>query len=350
VEQSLLLVGSISLDSAEDVLRSFGGALGPSLTAMPDGEVGPRKHWISRIHYQVLATHPDLEIVRRPRPEDGVERLNPRDAADSWQFRVRESVARVRFGDPGWRLGYAREAIGSYFVFKTLRQQGVLARHLRFQVSLPSVNSALPPRIFPDPADVAKVRPGFAEALAAEIDTIVAKIPGEDLAIQWDCATEVQDAYGAIPGYAAEGAIARNLEQFRALSPRVPDTAMLGYHFCFGTLGGWPRFAPADLSATVALANAVVEGSGRRVDWIHIPVLDGADDRFLAPLADLKPRGARVYLGVIHHMDGFAARGATARKYLPEFGVAAYCGFGRMPPSQMPAVLEEHRQASQAAG
>ena len=231
VEPNLLLVGSIPLDSAEDVLRSFGGALGPSLTTMPDGEVGPRKHWISRIHYQVLATHPDLEIVRRPQPEDGVERLNPRDAADSWQFRVRGGVDRVRFGDPGWRLGYAREAIGSYFVFKTLRQQGVLARHLRFQVSLPSVNSALPPRIFSDPADVAKVRPGFAEALAAEIDTIVAKIPGEDLAIQWDCATEVQDAYGAIPGYAAEGAIARNLEQFRTLSPRVPGhgTARLSF-------------------------------------------------------------------------------------------------------------------------
>ena len=49
-------------------------------------------------------------------------------------------------------------------------------------------------------------------------------------------------------------------------------------------------------------------------------------------------------------MDGFNARVAAARKYLPEFGVAAYCGFGRMPPSQMPAVLEEHRHASQAAG
>ncbi len=50
MEPNLLLVGSIPLDSAEDVLRSFGGALGPSLTTMPDGEVGPRKHWISRIH------------------------------------------------------------------------------------------------------------------------------------------------------------------------------------------------------------------------------------------------------------------------------------------------------------
>ena len=218
-----------------------------------------------------------------------MERLNPRDAADSWQFRVREGVARVRFGDPGWRIGYAREAINSYFVFKTLREKGVLARHLRFQVSLPSVNSALPPRIFPDAADVAKVRPGFTEALAAEIDTIVAKIPDEDLAIQWDCATEVQDAYGAIPGYrpkARSRAISSSSARCRRTCRR---TVMLGYHFCFGTLGGWPRFAPPISRRRSQLANAVVEGSGRRVDWIHIPVLDGADE-VLCAAGNLKPQ------------------------------------------------------------
>ena len=196
-----LLVGSVPLDTAEEVFRCFGGLLGPSLMAMPDGEVGPRKHWISKVHYQVLAGHPELETVRRPQPENGVERLNPRNAADSWQFKVKEGIELVRFGDPGWRLSYARDAVNSYFVFKTLRDQGVLPKHLRFQVSLPSVNSALPPRIFPNPADIAKIRPGYTDALAAEIGTIVQKIPGKDLAIQWDCATEVQDAYGAIPGF-----------------------------------------------------------------------------------------------------------------------------------------------------
>ena len=272
----------------------------------------------------------------------------PRSAADSWLFKVKDGVEQVRFGDPGWRLGYARDALNSYFVFKTLRGQGVLAKHLRFQVSLPSVNSALPPRIFPNPADVAKVRPGFTDALAAELGTIVGKIPNDDLAIQWDCATEVQDAYGAVPGYSAEGAIERNVEQFRKLSPLIPEKVLLGYHFCFGTLGGWPRFAPADLSATVALANAVVESSGRRVDWIHIPVLDNVSEAFFAPLKDLRPRGARVYLGVIHHMDGFKDRIAAARKYLPDFGLAAYCGFGRISPSDMPVVLQEHQQAINA--
>jgi hypothetical protein len=350
VAQDVLLVGSIPLDTVEEVFRSFGASLGSSLKAMPDGEVGPRRHWISKIHYQVLSGHPELEAVQRPAPENGVERLFPRNAADAWWFKVKDGVERVRFGDPGWRIGYARDAINSYFVFKTLREKGELAKHLRFQVSLASVNSALPPRIFPDQSDIVKIRPGYTDALAAEIGTIVQKIPPGDLAIQWDCSTEVQDAYGAVPGFPAEGAVERNLDQFRKLSPLVPEEVMLGYHFCFGTLGGWPRFTPADLSATVALANAVIEASGRRVDWIHIPVLPDAPDAFFAPLKELRPRGAKVYLGVVHHMDGFKERIAAARKYLPEFGLAAYCGFGRIAPAEMPAVLDDHLRAIKAAG
>ena len=206
----LLLVGSIPYDTAEDVFRSFGSRLGGHLKAMPDGEIGPRRHWISRVHYQVLAGHPQLEIVQHPRLENGVERPFPRDAADSWKFRVRNGVESVKFGEPGWRLGYARDALSSWFVFRTLRDAGALAPHLRFQVSLPSVVSALPPRVFPEPGDLAKVRPGYLEALAAELRTIVDRIPARDLAIQWDCSTEMQDAYGAVPGWPREGAVARN--------------------------------------------------------------------------------------------------------------------------------------------
>lgn len=350
MQQNLLLVGSIPYDTPEQVFRNFGKPLGPSLKTMPDGEVGPRKHWISRIHYQVLAGHPELETVRYPAPENGVERRHPRNAGDSYLFKVKDGVERVRFGDPGWRIGYARDAINSYFVFRTLRDKGELPKPLRFQVSLASVNSALPPRIFPNPSDIAKVRPGFTEALAAEVDMIAGHIPHDDLAIQWDCSTEVQDSYGAVPGYTADGAIERNTAQFKVLSPRIPEKAELGYHFCFGTLGGWPRFAPADLSATVELANATIEASGRRVDWVHIPVLPDVAESFFAPLKNLKPRGARVYLGVIHHMEGFKERLAQARKFLPEFGLAGYCGFGRVPPAEIPGVLDDHLQAIKVAG
>ncbi|MGH7088110.1 MAG: hypothetical protein ACREFQ_04355, partial [Stellaceae bacterium] len=50
------------------------------------------------------------------------------------------------------------------------------------------------------------------------------------------------------------------------LSGAIPEAVALGFHFGFGTFGGWPAYARATLDATVALANAVIAGSGRRVD------------------------------------------------------------------------------------
>src|ERR1700730_338778 len=158
----LLLVGSIPLDTPQEVFAAFGAPLGKYLFAMPDGEVGPRRHWISRVHYQVLAAHSELEVVQCPAPEEnGVERQAPRNAADAWWFKVKHGVKQVRFGEPGWRLGYARDALNSYFVFLVMKEKGVLPSLLRVQVSVPMVNSVLPPRIFPDQNDLAKIRPGY---------------------------------------------------------------------------------------------------------------------------------------------------------------------------------------------
>jgi hypothetical protein len=421
VSAELLLVGSIPLDTPKDVFETFGAPLGRFLSALPDGEVGPRSHWISRLHYQIFAGHAELEILARPRPDNGIERLFPHDNSDRWQFKVRDGVERVQFGDPGWRLGFARDAVNSYFVFQTLKEKGVLPRHLRFQVSMPMVNSALPPRVFPVAGDLDKIKPGFEAALRSEVAKIVEKIPGKDLAIQWDCSHEVQDVYGAVPqmpraalaseasgqrgdsiarahsasedarvraddtrpepgstaraalaseasgqrgdsivrapdtrpepgSTAREGAFERNVAQVRNLSPHIPEHVALGYHLCFGTLGGWPRFQPETLSETVKLANAFLQASGRRVDWIHIPLLDTTDEAFFAPLKGLEPGGTRVYLGAIHNMERFEQRVAMARKYLPEFGLAAYCGFGRNPVSELPSILQDHLKAVQTSG
>src|SRR4051812_35537948 len=68
----LLLVGSIPLETAPEVFDMFGAPLSRWLDTMPDGEVGHRRHWISRVHYEVLAAHPQLEVVQHPAPENGV--------------------------------------------------------------------------------------------------------------------------------------------------------------------------------------------------------------------------------------------------------------------------------------
>src|ERR1700710_1492642 len=98
--EKLLLVGSVPLETSLEVFDMFGASLGRWLATMPDGEVGHRRHWISRVHFEVLAGHPELEVVARPIPENGVERLYPRHAGESWKFKVRDGVEQVRFGDP----------------------------------------------------------------------------------------------------------------------------------------------------------------------------------------------------------------------------------------------------------
>jgi hypothetical protein len=129
----------------------------------------------------------------------------------------------------------------------------------------------------------------------------------------------------------------------------MPKDVALGFHFCFGTFGGWPAFSPKDLGATVDLANACVAAVGRRVDWVHIPTLDTTDEAFYAPLARLDAKGARVYLGAIHTMATLKARVDVARRFLPAFGLGAYCGFGRTPPGELPQILKAHLAAAALA-
>jgi hypothetical protein len=103
---------------------------------------------------------------------------------------------------------------------------------------------------------------------------------------------------------------------------------------CFGTLSGWPSRQPADLTGAVLLANAVTAHSGRRVDFLHIPTLGAATDDFFRPLQSLNAGRARVYMGAIHHLHppgGLAAQLRAIKRYLPDFGIAAPCGFGRAP-------------------
>jgi hypothetical protein len=333
----LLLVGSIPLDTAEEVFRRVGGPLGPHLAYMPDGEVGDRRYWIDGIAYRVLNGHPEIETLRRPAPDaDGVERWRPLGIHDQFRFRVKPGVERVRFGDPGWRLGYTKDAVNSYFVFKTLRREGVLPAAVKFQVALPLTYSAVT-LFFPDPADHPRIVPGFTAALAAEIKQLTELIPPEDLAIQWDLAVEnryVETVLAASGTEAAKREAARLLAPAREISPGIPAGAALGYHSCFGTLDGWPSRRPPDLTGSVLLLNAAVAASGRRVDFLHLPTLGSAEDAFFAPLQGLETAGARVYLGAIHHMHpaaGLRAQLRAARRHLPDFGLAAPCGLGRVP-------------------
>ena len=166
------------------------------------------------------------------------------------------------------------------------------------------------------------------------------------MALQWDLAQEVIDLYGGDPALPREGAIERNVAQVRNLSRVVPEKVALGIHLCFGTYGGWPRFAPTTLGMAVDYGQCFGCCGGAALTGATIPAIDTtAGMRSCAAGRSSTPRGARVYLGLIHNMANFKERLAVARKYLPEFGLGAYCGFGREPVSALPRILNDHLDA-----
>src|SRR3974377_2244868 len=71
VSRQVHLVGSIGLDTVEDVFRAVGRLLGKYLRRIPDGEVGGRRLWISW-QYPLLRASPFL----RPDPSGAVRPTN----------------------------------------------------------------------------------------------------------------------------------------------------------------------------------------------------------------------------------------------------------------------------------
>jgi hypothetical protein len=251
MSSDLLLVGSVPLDTAEGVFQAFGPSLGRWLAYLPDGEVGDRRYWVDGLAHRVLNGHPDLETTRRPAPgEDGVENWHPEGNHDNFQFRVRPRVTSVRFGDPGWRLGYARDAVNSFAIFRYLKRDGVIPAHVRFQVCLPLTYSAIG-GFFADPEDRAKVADGMTAALRSETETIVRHIPHEELAIQWDLAIENRFVERRLQQEGLEQAreeARRVCEPAAEICSAIPAGVSVGFHSCFGTLDGWPSRSPADLT------------------------------------------------------------------------------------------------------
>ena len=355
VSGNVMLVGSLPYESVEQAMRAAAEGLRGHVFMLPDGEVGERLNWVGFLRSDVFSNHPQLEESGRP---DGalIEHLHtvtPEEAAQrsaSWTFRVKPGED-LRFDD----LRYGDAAIESYRVFDRLRQEGVIEPHVRFQVGFPSPDSAIN-AFFVDPSQWPQVHRAYAAALGREIEKILTVIPAESLAIQYELVWEVVDVSMGTQNYvpywpqlSVEEKFERHTELFPELARIVPEEVLLGYHWCYGTLGGWPMSAMEDLKLCVQLANAAVQAANRRVDFVHMPVVKDPDEAFFAPLADLDVGDAKVFLGIIHHMDGvegFRDRLALAQRYLQDFGIAGVCGYGRVDPAELPTVLRVHRECA----
>ena len=99
----------------------------------------------------------------------------------------------------------------------------------------------------------------------------------------------------------------------------------------------------------VEIANGFSLELERHIDFVHLPVpQDRKDADYFRPLEELDlPGDPEVMLGLIHYddEDGDCARMDTALRFLPSFGVATECGWGRTGPNRVPGLLVSHRLA-----
>ncbi|HEX2495827.1 MAG TPA: class I SAM-dependent methyltransferase [Gaiellaceae bacterium] len=326
------LVGSVPLAGAEEVFRTLSAGLGDRLRRLPDGETGPRADWIVW-QYPVLSSRPEFEVAP-PSPQS--YRALPR-------LRLGTDRGELAFGS----LGYAEAAAGSYRTFSLLKRDGVVPRGCRFQVCLPT--PLAPVSAFVASGDQATVEAAYEAAMADELRSILADIPHEQLAIQWDTNVEFGMLSGDIPAWFAD-VEAGIVERLLRLGRLVPSGVELGYHFCLGHDEASPRHVPPDCGRMVDVANALAQGLDRPLNWVHMPVPSAADGpAFVGPLEGLRVEAdTELYLGILQ-LDGSSdpphAAVRAAHALVGELGVATPCGWGRFPASQVPELVALHREA-----
>lgn len=342
------LVGSINFDDAETTMRTVAEQLGAHVSRIPDGEVGERFHWI--------AFQPD-----RIAQTVGIERVGenpiPLRMLDIRPVRLADGVTAHSLKlSP---LGYAEAAILSWQTFDRLQQAGVIAAGVRFQVALPTPLGVI--GSFVRAADREAFEPVYEAALAAELDQILAAIPHERLAVQWDAALEFamleSAAHAPQTGSRYEwfdDVWAGTSERLARQIDRVPTGVDVGVHLCYGDVAEKHFLEPADTVNLTRFANLVVAAAKRPLTWLHLPVpIERDDAAYFAALAGLEiDAQTELYLGLVHREDGACGaerRIAAARQHLSrEFGVATECGFGRAPEGTTVPLFETHVAVSTA--
>jgi hypothetical protein len=320
--QGAHLVGSLPLDTAEQVFGTVSAHLSKHVRRIPDGETGPRSQWIGWAVTKLMEA-PQLEHKYPPYRAESPRTLGLRAGA---------SARDVRYPN----LEYADAALASFERFAALQREGLIPADCRFQVSM-GTPVATSSAIISD-AEFSALEPGYEAAQMAELQRMLDAIPHEKLAIQWDVCIEIVFLEGWFKA-PFEPVLEGCVERLARYSNAVPKGVELGFHYCYGDYKHEHFRQPRDIQACVDLINPLNARVVRDIDWIHMPVpIERTDSAYFRPLATLETRPeTEIYLGLIHFRDGLEGarrRIAAAREFLPRFGVATECGMGRREPGR----------------
>ena len=215
---------------------------------------------------------------------------------------------------------------------------------MRFQVSLPT--PLAPISAFVAGEHQAAIEPIYEARVLEEVGEILAAVPHDQLALQWDTRLEFAMLEGITSGWFGE-VRAGVLERLLRLSRNVPADVELGFHLCYGDDYHGHLTVPTDGGKLVEVANALAAALYRPLNWIHLPAPADADDAYFAPLERLQLHPeTELYLGVLHAQDGIAGarrRIGSAGRFAARFGVATACGWGRGGSAAVDELLTLHR-------
>ena len=339
--------GSVNLADAELVMREIVSRVPSGLRRIPDGETGDRGGWIV-FQMQKFRELPWL-VLTPPDPASGRPRLRLADGADP--------------ADASWPdLGYADVYPGSYATFAALRDQGVIPAGVRFQIEYPTPLASIDRFIVPEQQQA--LLDSYTRALLADLDRLLSLVPHGDVAVQWDVAVEFDVLEQATaPGGALEfdgivTALARCIDQ-------VPADVPAGLHLCYGDAGHQHFKQPESLAMQVRVLNAVTEAAGRPVSFVSFTVPQyQREASYFAPLADLTTGpGTELNFALVPYHPAEQAHGTTQAQVRlidaalaaspgggRDWGVCTECGMARAERSDIPALLDLHRQIVALAG
>ncbi len=329
------LVGSVPYDNSTEVFQHVVQHLGKHVKRIPDGETGIRTNWIDW-QLKRLKDNPNLQLVENDSFKyTQIHQLGLSPGGNSKKLELAD-------------LAYAEVALESYEIFSRLKSEGKVSPAHKFLVCLPTPLAIS--HIYVEPTLQEDFEPQYEEKLLQDLETIIAAIPHDELAIQWDTAVEFAVLEGVMPSYMddlQQGIVERLLR----LAHRVPASIEMGFHLCYGDSQHKHFCEPKDTELLVSVSNDIVAGLSRSLNWIHMPVpRDRSDEDYFKPLVRLNlPGETELYLGLVHYTDGEEGarrRIESAKKYASRFGVATECGFGRRPRETLAELMDIHTAVS----
>jgi hypothetical protein len=338
--------GSVNLADAGSVMREIASRVPSGLRRIPDGETGDRGNWIMfqlQKFLQIPSLVPAQPLDAAEGEYEQLPQLRLADGADP---------AEVAWPD----LGYAGAYLESYETFAALRAQGVIAAGVRFQVEYPTPLASISGYIVPEQQQA--LLGSYEQAMFADLSRLLAAVPHDEVAVQWDVAVEfgvLEEAFapgGAQAFDAIIAALARCIDQ-------VPAEIPVGLHLCYGDYGHQHFMQPESLAWQVRVLNAVAAAAGRPVSFVSFTVPQyQRQDSYFGPLAQLTADpGTELNFALVPYHPAEQAPGTTgdqtrlidaALTASPggrrDWGICTECGMGRVSRDEVPALLDLHGQ------